>query len=195
MQDNTILGSIQLAVPPGDGYTVELLTYQLSGSIRNMLQYGQSGTFTVASGQSASVSVTLNPVSQYITMTAPDNVVTGYAYSVSISNTVPLRSQYNLSQIDNTASWPIPNFVNGYGTGTERTATSVSFTAPTVTGQSNVYLQGQFFIDDSLLSASELLPATPPTWSNWRINCPDPAYTQEGRSLLLLPGTIVITPL
>jgi hypothetical protein len=195
VQDNTIPGSVQIAVPPGDGYTVELLTYDQAGSINNMLQYGQSATFSIASGVNTLVPVTLNPVSQYVTITAPDNVVTGFAYSVSIGKTVPLRSPYYLSQLDNTASWPIPNFVAGYGTGIQRTATSVSFTAPAVTAQSNVYLQGQFFIDDSLLNASELA-AGAAAWSNWRINCPDPAYTQSVRSILLLPGTIgvIIVP-
>ena len=129
-------------------------------------------------------------------MTAPDNVVSALSYSVSISKTVPLRSQYYLSQYESTALWPtISDFVGGYGSpgAVQRTLGVVSFTAPTVAAQSNLYLQGQFFIDDSLLSDVERVPATPPTWSNWRINCPDPAYTEDVNSILLLPGNVVIT--
>lgn len=192
--DNTIPGTLQIAVPPGidNDYTVEVLTYQQNGlTYKKLLQYGKSAPFSVRSGVTTPVELTLIPIAQYITMTAPSNVVSGFAYNISIDKTVPLRSQYYLSQTDNISAWPISDFVAGYGpTGTQRTSGSVSFTAPTVAAQSNLYLQGQFFIDDSLLSAQELLPATPPTWSNWRINCPDPAYTEAVTSILLLPGSI-----
>lgn len=68
-------------------------------------------------------------------MTAPDNVVAGFAYNVSTSKTVPLRSQYYLSQIDNNSLWPIPDFVAGYGTPdiNPLTAGAVSLTAPVAT--------------------------------------------------------------
>jgi hypothetical protein len=193
--DNTVPGSLRMAVSPGDGYTAEVLTYHQSGSVNNMLEYAISNVFAVVSGADTAVSMALIPVSQYITMTAPDNVVSGLSYSVSTSKTVPLRSQYYLSQFESTALWPtITNFVAGYGSpgAVQRTLGAVSFTAPTVLAQSRLYLQGQFFIDDSLLSAAERAPTTPPAWSNWRINCPDPAYTDNVSSTLLLPGTISI---
>ena len=188
-------GTVSIGVPPGDGYTVELLTSAQAGSINNMLEYGRSATFSLTSGETKSITLTLLPVSSFITIDAPDNVVTGYTYGVSINKTVPLRSQYYLSQTASTGPWPIiPNFVDG--TGIPSTATSVTFTAPPATLPSdNVYLQGQFFIDDSLLNASELV-AGPAAWSNWRINCPNPVYTQEVKSILLQPGSVgvIINP-
>jgi len=193
--DNTIPGSVQIAVPPGDGYTAEVLTYQQVLPINNMLEYGKSTVFSVVSGQNTAVAMTLTPVFEYITMTAPDNVVSGLTYNVATVKTVPLRLQYFLSQAASTTAWPIPAFVAGYGSleGVQRTSGNVTLIAPVVGTAQNLYLQGQFFIDDSLLSDAERKLATPPTWTNWRINCPDPAYTESVASILLLPGTVIIT--
>lgn len=190
--DNTIPGSVQVAVRPGDGYTAEVLTYHQVLPINNMLEYGKSIVFSVVSGQNTAVAMTLTPVSEYITMTAPNDVVSGLTYNVATVKTVPLRPEYFLSQAASTSAWPIPDFVAGYGAGTLRTSGNVTLTAPVVGTAQNLYLQGQFFIDDSLLKDTERKTATPPTWSNWRINCPDPAYTESVESILLLPGTVTI---
>ena len=208
VKDSLSTEAVTIAVPAGSGYVVEVLTYNLpsGGTVRSMLEYGKTAAFDVVPGDNPGQPLTLTPVSTFITMTIQDNVTraavtnvtSGFPYNVNLVKTVPLRQKYYLGQTANAASWPIASFVVGYDTdlGVHMlTASNVSFTAPTVVETSNLYLQGQFFIDDSLLSAQERV-TNPPVWPNWRINCPDPAYNEQVGVPLLQPGiiSIIINP-
>lgn len=203
VQDSPAVGTVRIAVPAGAGYTVEVLTYDNSATLKHMLEYGITAPFDVVPGANLPQDLKLYAVSTFITMTVQDavtrasvdNLTAGFAYNVNVVKTVPLREKFYLTQTDNTSLWPIDSFVVGYGTDNGvhmLTALNVSFTAPNPGVTSNLYLQGQFFIDDSLLSDSERIPKTPPTWSNWRIDCPDPAYNVNVGVPLLLPGDVPI---
>jgi len=202
VQDSLSTQSVTIAVPAGTGYVVEVLTYNLSGTIRSMLEYGKTDPFNVVPGNNPGQPLTLAAVSTFITMTvqdnvtkvAVDNVTTGFPYNVNVVKTVPLRQKFYLTQTANTTTWPIASFVVGYDTNlgvNMLTASNVSFIALPVAVASNLYLQGQFFIDDSLLSAQERV-TNPPVWPNWRINWPDPAYNVQVGVPLLLPGNVPI---
>jgi len=200
VQDNVIDGVVQIAVPAATGYTAEVLTYDQEGSINYMLEYWKSNLFDLASGQNFTPTWAINgaAVSTFINMSLPDNVTSRFSYTASVTKTVPLRQTYYLTQQESIATWPIADFnpiaAAGYGTpdSIPRTVPTVSLTAPIVDIAQNLYLQGQFFIDDSLLKDAERLPATTPAWSNWRINCPDPRYNDNVVSTLLLPGYVTI---
>ena len=203
VRDSPSSGTVSIAVPAGAGYTVEVLTYDNSATLKRMLEYGRTAPFDVVPGDNPEKDLRLYPVSTFITMTvqdnvsraAVDNVTAGFAYNVNVVKTVPLRQKFYLTQTANAGPWPIDSFVVGYDIDLGvhvLTASNVSFAAPIVVTDSNLYLQGQFFIDDSLLSDSERIPRTPPTWSNWRIDCPDPAYNEKVGVRLLRPGNVPI---
>jgi len=154
-------GTVSISVPPGSGYTLEILTsvWLDSENLNLMWEYDKSAPFDIDSGVSTSVPMTLSQ--NLATLTLPiDPVVSGDSYVVTCSKTEALRDQWYVRQVvdgtgleDLSTSWFLRD---GYDLGVGGTG-DISLQAPSMTGSagSTVWNHGQFYINANLLRPGE----------------------------------------
>lgn len=158
-------GTVSIFVPPGSGYTLEILTsvWLDSETLNLMWEYDQSAPFDIASGVTTTVPMTLSQ--NLATLALPvDPVVSGDFYVVACTKTEALRDQWYIRQTvdpsDLSASWFLhDNFDFGVG-GTG----DIPLQAPIETGSAaagqfvpdwTVWHHGQFYINSNLLKSGE----------------------------------------
>jgi hypothetical protein len=178
--DISTAGTTTIAVAPGTGYTVDVITSRVSTATtpthNSMLQYGLATNVTVTGGQRNDLSISLSPINAALLPATPtaesslaavgSSPITTNYFTVAYNTTgFPLRAEKNLR-------------VSGAGvllTGLyEYNPSLTSFTAaaPILNvgdGDKAVDLQGLFFLDDDHLNTGENYTA----WRYYEPNYPD----------------------
>lgn len=162
-------GTVSMSVPPGVGYTLEVLTsvWEETEQINLMWEYAKSAPFDIVSGATTDVSITLT--SELATLSLPtDPVESGASYDVSCTKSEALRDQWYVRQVvdetdlgDLSTSWFLRDTTDPGVSGTN----SITLQGPVeagpadygnfVTSQWTVWHHGQFYINANLLNPGE----------------------------------------
>lgn len=83
IKDGTIPGEVAIAVPPGEAYTLEVLTYrQNANETKTMVKYAKTNAFDILAGEAKSITISLLPIA--VDISAPGTVISGFNYSVAV---------------------------------------------------------------------------------------------------------------
>jgi len=181
-----IVGGATVPVPPGDHYTVEVLSSDKVKDASNnvvghtMLKYGNSGEFQVTGGATATPAITVTAIAPAITPPM-SGILSLNPYTVSLTKPAEIRNTWYLEQsLSPITSLYLYNPADTAGNGTGITLTALFLANNTPTQQ--LYLQGLFFIDDSLLDSTEINDANK-TWTKWTLNYPNPTHAPSDGNL------------
>jgi hypothetical protein len=210
--DNTAPGEISLKVPVDTGYLIEVVSYDKdpkSISVTppfQMIRYGYVDNVSVKEGANPIVlgpSPTGNgrpfsPIADNTILFSRTQTITGsfeYTMTVTYNSKVPLKDQFNFSdKLNGSGSFDfidanIDNTLKKIGVPFTDNAPVVINVLPDGSSNDNVYFQGQFYINDSMLSNKE---QGEKAWKNFRLNAPAP-YNNDIYQKLLLPADVQIT--
>lgn len=184
--DGVIPGFVSAAVPPGLGYTIEILTYAKDApgleGFNYMLKYVGPIGFDLLPGVNTEISLTQHPLQTLAaTLVFPEpfdisktgtGIVSGFSYSLPIADKGVFASVLRNECFYNVTADGFAGMVWYTAPGDNLlTNNTYTFVAPTKTtvnpdstnGQWPLEFQGQFFISSGLLGPGE-------NWSNWRTN-------------------------
>ncbi len=183
IQDISIPGSADLAVPIASGYTFELVTY-VTGSATNIVEeYAVTPNVDIVAGTNT-VTLTLNPIG--MTYTLPASLTTGQSYSFAAAGTLdpsPFQAMWMLKTQMTNFTKPL------HLSGVSYTTVQIDLVAPLNNNQSGtIYYQGEFFLKASMLKAGE-------SYSKWSFVYPNPLWGDPTVSAILSApsGTVTIT--
>lgn len=197
--DISTAGTTTIAVAPGTGYKVDVITYRVSSATtpphNSILQYGLISNVTVTAGQRNDLTISLSPINvalQPSTSTVDSSLAavrnlsptTNY-FSIAYSTKgFPLRTEKNLRV--SITSVELSGFYDY-----DPSLTLSTPPAPIVNmGDSNkiVYLQGVFFLDDDHLRPGE-------NYTDWRYyepNYPDLHDPPISKTILSPSRTVTV---
>ena len=180
-----------LTFPVANGYTFELVMYipdtvkpANSVAVNRLLQYAKTTGINVTAGAAVTVNLLLQPIQA--TLSLPATVYSGAALGVTSnfpSQPTPLQSSYNLVQA--TYSSAVKHAVHASGTLLPNHAADK---AAIVLAPGTLYVQGEFFINTSLLDLSgtgtilnasntaNTIAHAAESNTNWTFNYPNPDF-------------------
>ncbi len=144
-------GSVNLLIPVGTNYTLDVITNVTSTTGHFIVGYGEvTGVNVTSSGGGNGATVTMHPVWQILQMTVADNVISKTKFNVTVNNALPFEPSYTMTMNYNDG-------VNSAVTTSIRTSSNTCvFTAPTSTvANTTISLQGTFNLNRSFLSTGE----------------------------------------
>lgn len=207
--DNTAPGEITIKVPVDSGYLIEVVSYDQDPITASppfqMRRYGYKDNVTVNEGYNP---ITLGPsptnngrpftpIADNTILFSRSQTITGgqeYTMTVTYNSKVPLKDYFNFAdKLNESSSFVfldanIDNTLKKIGVPFTDNAPFVINTLPDGSSNDNVYFQGQFYINDSMLSADEQRNKK---WKNFRLNAPA-TYNNDISQKLFLPGDVYV---
>jgi hypothetical protein len=179
IQDVPYSNSITVGIPAGSGYTLDVITSQITGAAGNhsILKYGQATNVDVPGTGNATV--LMQPLYNILNMTVADSVVSKGKIDVSLNNVLPFANRYTMTMTftaDPTATSVVSTSTN-----------TTTFTAPASYSTGDLEFQGRFTLNSSMLMRGE-------SSTRWTRLYPDTAYGERAYSNLIplvavtLPG-------
>ncbi len=139
--------SVQIGIPSGTSFTLDVITSQATSTNQNILKYGQVTNLSVPNtGNTATVP--MRTVGDILNMTVNDTITANQVFTVTLNNAMPFAPNYTM----------IMSFVTGTGTITSQVTTAsnkTTFTAPATYDNGNVTMQGLFTLNPSCLKKGE----------------------------------------
>ncbi len=184
--DVSIPGTAAMQVPADTGYQIDVITYAKVGSLNVAIKTGNKAGVSVTQGIDNNVSISLSAIAA--TLNIPTLIESGITYSLLNANASPIRNdigyvRHSFSPI--TADTFTFNDPSTFIAGTVSPANKFQAPPSSTIPSTDLYLQGQFFIDTSLLKDTELKQ-----WYNW-------TYYSPISSIKITPPTqvkIIINP-
>jgi hypothetical protein len=183
IQDNsyTGTGTLQVGIPVGNGYTIDVITALYSNQSRSydILSYGTTSNVNVAGNGSSSI--VMQSVPAILRMSVTDPVVTKGKFEVDLNNGLPFNSSYQLTtnyggiiDIGSNPSNTVPMATETISASSNKIIKDMpsSYT----TGTINV--SAQFTIYSTFLKSGEAA-------TKWKRQFPDSAYGESAYSIFI----------
>jgi hypothetical protein len=148
IQDVAYSSTVQIGIPAGTGYTLDVITSKLesgTATTHNILKYGNLTNVDIVAGQTNSATIVMTPLSSILNMTVADVVTSKTKFVVTLNNVLPIEPRYNMTMsFGADAPSVISNSTN-----------TCTFTAPVSYTAGTISLQGTFTLNKSFLGQSD----------------------------------------
>jgi hypothetical protein len=183
IQDIPVPGSTTLTIPVASGYTFELVTYVVDGTINRLIEYALTQNVQILKSPAVNtVTLTLDRIKMGLTVPASLTVAQPYSVFANFSTPNPLQSSWALST--QTTDYTLPQHLHAVVT-----SNHINMLPPVNNNQpATVYFQGEFFLKSTMINTNE-------SYTNWSFVYPNPQWLTDTVSapLLVPTGTVAIT--
>ena len=148
IQDVAYSSNIQVGIPAGTGYTLDVITSKLESgdtTTHNILKYGNLTNVDIVSGQTNSATIVMTPLSDILNMTVADVVTSKTKFTVTLNNVLPIATVYKMTM---SFGADAPSVVSN-------STNTCTFTAPVSYTSGTISLQGTFTLNQSFLGQSD----------------------------------------
>lgn len=148
IQDVPYSSSIQVGIPAGTGYILDVITSKLESgttTTHNILKYGNLTNVDIVTGQTNSAQIVMTPLSSILNMTVADSVTSKTKFDVSVNNALPIAPNYKMTMSFGANA---PSVVS-------TSTNTCTFTAPVSYTAGTISLQGTFTLNSSFLGKSD----------------------------------------